>query len=180
MTKVFDDVISQATLDEMYDDLISSQMWAIDRKSSKENKHYHNFPGHVVLEKDGAVNNRSLFGYFAGLVEQLRHRHMEKYGELLPPKIKRIHLGAKTITSHTNIHIDTDEKGVVIVGFTTPTWKEEWGGDLKIENQDEVELIKYKPGRFCIFNTDRPHDGLAPKGDCHLWRISVNIILTYE
>ena len=176
MTKVFDDVISQETLEEMYDEFIRSQMWAIDRKSSDENKYFHNFPGHVVLEKDGSVLNRGLYDYFSGLIEQLRYRHMKEFGQLLPPKIKRIHLGAKTLSSHTNIHIDTDQKGVVIVGFITPEWKEEWGGELKVDEK----LIKYKPGRFCIFNTDKPHDGFAPKGDCHLWRMSVNIILTYE
>ena len=76
---------------------------------------------------------------------------MKEYGQLLPPKINRIHLGAKNLSSYTNLHTDSDKKGMVIVGFLTPKWKEEWGGELKVGN----ELIKYKPGRFCIFNTSK-------------------------
>ena len=175
MTKVFDEVILQNTLEEMYDELIATQMWSINRQSSNEDKYFHNFPGHVVFGKYGVINS-GLYEYFVGLVEYLQNRHMKEYGQSLPPKINRIHLGAKNLSSYTNLHTDTDKKGVVIVGFLTPKWKEEWGGELKVDN----ELIKYKPGRFCIFNTDKLHDGFAPKGDCPLWRITVNILLLNE
>ena len=176
MLKVFDNVIPQNRLEELYDELICTQMWSINRQSSSEYKYFHNFPGHMIFERKEGITSKILYEYFSGLIEHLRHRHKEEYGQLLPPKLNRIHLGAKTLSSHTSLHTDTDQKGVVIVGFLTPKWKVEWGGDLRVEDK----LIKYKPGRFSIFDTDKRHDGYAPKGDCPLWRITVNIVLLNE
>jgi Rps23 Pro-64 3,4-dihydroxylase Tpa1-like proline 4-hydroxylase len=87
-----------------------------------------------------------------------------------------MHLGAKNHKSFTKFHTDTSKSGVSIVGFLTPEWKPEWEGQLKVENN----TIDYEPGRFVIFDTYRQHDGNGPSEDCHLWRISINIILTHE
>ena len=175
MVKILDNVLSNDTLVHMYDELIATQMWSINRQSTDKEKYFHNFPGHVVFGINGIINS-NLFGFYNGVLEHIRYRCKEEYNSVLPPKLKRIHLGAKSSTSLTRLHRDTEDLGIVIVGFITPNWKSEWGGQLKIGDKEVI----YKSGRFCVFNTNELHDGYPPDKQCPLWRMSVNILLTYN
>jgi hypothetical protein len=170
-TTIFDEVISEPTLYDLYTQITNTGMWSIGRVSKKKN--YHAFPGHIIKEHTGEVFNPLLCGFFSGIVEQLRQRYYEAYNDFLPTEIMRIHLGAKNPTSYTEMHTDTNKKGVSIVGFLTPEWKPEWNGRLKIEDN----FVDYIPGRFAIFDTNKMHDGEGPSTECPYWRISVNIIL---
>ncbi len=173
-TTILDEVLTQDTLNQLYIELTNSQMWTIGRSSVKSN--YKTFPGHVIKEETGEIVNGQLYGFFKGITEMLRIRCKQEYNIDLPKHIMRMHLGAKNHKSFTKFHTDTSKSGVSIVGFLTPEWKPEWEGQLKVENN----TIDYEPGRFVIFDTYRQHDGNGPTEDCHLWRISVNIILTHE
>ena len=69
-TTIFDEVISEPTLYDLYDQITNTGMWSIGRVSKKRN--YHAFPGHIIKEHTGEVRNPLLCGFFGGIVEQLR------------------------------------------------------------------------------------------------------------
>ena len=63
MLKVFDNVIPQNRLEELYDELICTQMWSINRQSSSEYKYFHNFPGHMIFEREEGITSKILYEY---------------------------------------------------------------------------------------------------------------------
>ena len=84
-------------------------------------------------------------------------------------------MGAKNSKSETVFHTDNnDPLDWSILGFLTPVWKLEDGGEVRIEQ----EKINYKPGRFILFKSHLLHNGgYIKNNNLNYWRISLNIIL---
>jgi len=174
MAKYIDDVILQKDLFRLYKNLIESPTWSLNR-SSVYDQTFGSFPGKIIKDNNQIIDP-IWNAYFSSLSERINQKFYEKYNYDLPSNIVRIHLGAKNKNSITQFHVDNQKENTLsVVGFLTPIWENDWGGELIVEE----EKINYKPGRFVIFNSDKIHNGISPKEDLHWWRISVNYTLSY-
>jgi hypothetical protein len=173
---VLDNIISKTQIFKLYNILISTPSWTLDRESLNENDlEAIGFPG-MIVEEEGNSRNTYLSGYFHSMLDTVKLKFVEKYKFDLPNNVHRIHLGAKNSKSETAFHQDTTESSWwTILGFLTPVWKLEDGGELKIEG----ETIDYKPGRFIIFKSNLLHNGgYVRSTNLNYWRLSLNIILS--
>jgi hypothetical protein len=132
------------------------------------------FPG-MVIEDKGNSHHTYLSGYFHAVLDIVKLKFEENYKFTLPHNIHRIHLVAKNDKSETQYHNDMDDNSWTILGFITPVWKLEDGGEFKVEG----DTIQYKPGRFIIFKSNLLHNGgFVRNNNLNYWRIGVNIILS--
>tara|TARA_Y100001937_G_C7028624_1_gene289002 strand:- start:61 stop:585 length:525 start_codon:yes stop_codon:yes gene_type:complete len=170
--KYIDRVILEKDLYKLYTGLINSNVWNLSRSSKGEE--IGTFPGFVVKDNFNEVSNDYWNGYFTSLYERINTKFFEKYNYELSNNIYRIHLGAKNETSITNFHTDMDESDyTTVLGFLTPTWVKDWGGQLQVEE----ETIDFTPGKFLIFKSNKVHDGVGPNKKIPYWRISINYII---
>ena len=86
--------------------------------------------------------------------------------------IKRIALNAQNNNHYTEFHSDDLGSVYSIVGFLTPQWAEDWGGELNIEG----EVIKYSPGDFILFESTKLHKS-QPIKNIPFWRTSINYVI---
>jgi hypothetical protein len=131
------------------------------------------FPG-LNIETDGKIHVDFLSGYFRSVVFRIREL-ANKNGIVLPPNVKRIHVGAKSSFSKTEFHTDSDDENAwTILGFLNPVWNSRDGGDFFLENQ----RVEYRSGRFVVFRSNVSHDGGYVRNEkLNYWRVAVNIIL---
>jgi hypothetical protein len=168
---ILDDIILKEDLKNLYFDITNDTVWYLSRSTHKSE--VGQWPGFIVSNGDSIINNY-WFGRFVGLLENIKNNFKKKHGFSLPPKIRRVHVGAKNTTSNTNFHVDVEDPFTyTIVGFITPEWSSNWGGELNIEG----ELIDFKPGRFVIFKSDLRHDGSKVKKELNHWKLSLNYVL---
>jgi len=169
---ILDDVITLNDLNKLYNDLINAHVWFLSRNT--QDSIVGLWPGFIV-KHNNEINNPFWFGRFVGLLENIKNIFQKQYNFSLPSNIHRIHVAAKNTTSNTDFHTDISEPcSYTIVGFATPEWSPEWGGELNIEG----DSIDFKPGRFVIFKSDLRHDGKKIKKDINFWKLSLNFVLT--
>jgi len=168
---LLDNIIRSKDLFTLYKGLIESNVWTLNRTSTGGD--FGTFPGFSI--QDGStVYNPYWSGYFVSLFEKINFDFEKKYNFNLPSKIKRIHLGAKNDLSYIEFHCDTQEPNTyTIVGFLTPVWAQNWGGELTIES----EKINFEPGKFLIFKSNLRHNGVGPNKKIPYWRISINYVV---
>jgi hypothetical protein len=172
--KHVDNVMLDKDLFNLYTRLINTNNWNLAR-SSLPGQDYGTFPGFSIRDNN-IIYDQFWDGYFVSLFETINKNFFEKYNYTLPNSIDRIHLGAKNNESYTEFHRDNQENHMTtIVGFLTPVWAKEWGGDLQVED----EKIELKPGRFVIFDSNKIHNGKGPSKNIPYWRISINYRLKY-
>lgn len=171
--KYVDNIILKKDLFNLYSGLIQANSWNLSR-SSTHGVSIGTFPGFVVRDNYTDVSNHYWNGYFTSLYEKINMKFYEKYNYELPSIIQRIHLGAKNETSITSFHDDTNDNGAIsVLGFITPQWSQDWGGDLQIEENK----INFEPGKFVIFDSNQIHNGTGPSKKIPYWRISINYII---
>ena len=170
--KYVDNILLKKELFKLYKGLIETNGWNLTRASSEES--FGMFPGFIIKDNYNEVGNDYWNGYFTSLYERIKINFQEKYKYELPNNIFRIHLGAKNETSVTEFHSDSkNNSDISILGFLTPVWSSDWGGDLQIEENK----INFEPGKFLIFNSDKIHNGVGPNKKIPYWRISINYIV---
>ena len=171
--KYVDNIILKRDLFDLCSGLIQANSWNLSR-SSTHGVSIGTFPGFVVRDNYTNVSNHYWNGYFTSLYEKINMKFYEKYNYELPSIIQRIHLGAKNETSITSFHDDTNDNGAIsVLGFITPQWSQDWGGDLQIEENK----INFEPGKFVIFDSNQIHNGTGPSKKIPYWRISINYII---
>lgn len=171
--KFVNNIILKKDLFNLYSGLIKTSNWNLCRSSGGES--IGTFPGFVVRDNYTDVFNHYWNGYFTSLYEKINMKFYEKYNYELPNNIQRIHLGAKNEMSITDFHIDTNENNAIsVLGFLTPQWSEDWGGDLQVEENK----INFESGKFVIFDSNQIHNGVCPSKKIPYWRISINYIVT--
>ena len=171
--KYVDNIILKKDLFDLYSGLIQANSWNLSR-SSTHGVSIGTFPGFVVRDNYTNVSNHYWNGYFTSLYEKINMKFYEEYNYELPSIIQRIHLGAKNETSITSFHDDTNDNGAIsVLGFITPQWSQDWGGDLQIEENK----INFEPGKFVIFDSNQIHNGTGPSKKIPYWRISINYII---
>jgi|TARA_A100000172_G_scaffold14043_1_gene7372 hypothetical protein len=174
---ILDNVIDRTENFKIYNNLVNTPMWSLNRCSSDTNNlesSINNFPG-MIVEQDSQSFNPYLSGYFQSLTSIVKNVFQNQYNFNLPNNISRIHLGAKNDKSETLFHPDVEDSlSWTILGFLTPVWKAEYGGHINIEGEE----IEYIPGRFIIFKSNILHNGgFVNNNNLDYWRISLNIIL---
>lgn len=177
---ILDKLISKEELFWIYHALLETNGWNLSRTTEIEKKAlkpFTSFPG-LNVETQGESNQLFLSGYFNGLIFRIRQRVKDEFKLILPDLVYRIHIGAKSSLSKTNLHIDSHNKDDwTIIGFLNPIWNKINGGEIYV-NKSKIE---YKPSRFIIFPSHFEHDGGFVKNeDLNYWRISLNIILTQK
>ena len=90
--------------------------------------------------------------------------------------LKKLQPNAQNENHYTEFHVDTLEDTYSIVGFITPQWAENWGGELNIEG----EIIKYKPGDFILFDSSKTHTSQEIIKNIPYWRVTVNYVIKKE
>ena len=175
MIKIINNVITLEDGFELYSALIRQHVWNLARSSS-EGKPGGTFPGVCLMEHGEVVGNSPYWlGYFNCLFDRINQKLKEQHNFSLVRKVNRIALNAQNENHYTEFHIDKsshDKGSYSIIGFLTPQWAEEWGGELNIEG----EVIKYKPGDFVLFDSDRLHRSQEIK-KIPYWRISISYVI---
>jgi|TARA_R100001463_G_scaffold125810_1_gene183327 hypothetical protein len=171
MIKIVNKVLTLEDCFFLYNGLINTNMWDLHR--STEGKEGGAFPGVTFVdEEEVIVNNQYWIGYFNCLFDRINAQLKEQHNFSLKRKIKRISLNAQNDNHYTEFHADDSANCYSIVGFLTPQWAEEWGGELNIEG----EIIKYKPGDFILFDSTQLHQSQQIK-KIPYWRTSVSYVI---
>ena len=167
-----EDIISKKSLENSYNSLLKNSVWNLNRRSTETA--LGSFPGFIVQEENNIINT-GWSGYFNCLFQNISHSFYKKYNFTLPENIRRIHLGAKNDSSLTEFHCDiNDANAYTIVGFLTPEWDLNWGGELYIEDKK----FQYEPGKFIIFKSNLRHNGIGINKTVPFWRITLNYIIS--
>jgi hypothetical protein len=173
---IFDSVIGSEELLWIYHKLLSTNAWSLTRTSSAKagGSPFMSFPG-LNVETRGSIHVDFWSGYFRSTIFRVRALAKKEFNVILPPNIRRIHVGAKSSHSKTEFHVDSDEKNVwTILGFLNPIWNTSDGGEFFLEEHK----IEYKAGRFVVFPSNISHDGGYVRNEkLTYWRVAVNIIL---
>ena len=174
---ILDSVIGGEELLWIYNELIKTPSWTLSRSSSAKDNElaFKGFPG-LNVETKNNIENEFLAGYFRSIIFRVKNILKKEYSFKLPSEIERIHVGAKSSFSKTNIHFDSELKtDWTILGFLNPVWNAGDGGEFFLGN----EKIIYKAGRFVVFPSSVKHDGgYVLNEKISYWRIAVNIILS--
>jgi len=162
-------VLTERKIKKLYDDLLGSRSWHLKSTYGDGSNPYPNLP----VTFDHNPLNPHWHSYFQGLYHGINSMLYQQYafdlGDLEPSTIS---INAQKKGHHYVFH-DHQNYRYVIVGFLTPEWEEEWGGELQVEG----ETIKFKPGNFILFKGDKLHDAMIIKNEIPYWRISVGIFI---
>ena len=172
MIKIINNVLTTQDCFSLYKALISANIWNLNRTSYGDSIGGA-FPGVSFIE-DGEilVNNQYWIGYFNCLFDRINQKLKEQHNFSMGRNILSIGLNAQNENHYTAFHKDADD-GYSIVGFLTPQWAEEWGGELNIEG----EIMKYKPGDFIIFNSNQLHKSQKINKKIPYWRVTVSYVV---
>jgi hypothetical protein len=97
------------------------------------------FPG-LDIETGGEIHVDFLSGYFRSVVFRIRALANKHNSVIFPPNIQRIHVGAKSSFSKTELHVDSNEENVwTNLGFLKPVWNAKDGGEFFLEDKGGVQ-----------------------------------------
>tara|TARA_R100001460_G_C3519824_1_gene172434 strand:- start:292 stop:816 length:525 start_codon:yes stop_codon:yes gene_type:complete len=171
MIKIINNVLTTEDCFSLYKGLVSSNMWNLSRQTSPEN-FGGSFPGVTFVEDQKIFYNDPYWtGYFNCLFDRINQKLKEQHNFSLPRVITRISLNAQNDNHYTQFHADY-ENAYSIVGFLTPQWAEDWGGELNIEGK----VNKYNPGDFILFESTKLHKS-QPIKKIPYWRLSINYVI---
>ena len=171
MIKIINNVLNKEDCFSLYSGLTNSNMWSLNRHSAGAEGG--SFPGVILIEgKEIIFNNQYWIGYFNCLFDRINAQLQQQHNFSLKRIITRIALNAQNDNHYTEFHQDEKENTYSIVGFFTPQWAEEWGGELNIEGN----IIKYNPGDFVLFDSYRLHKS-QPIKKIPYWRTSVSYVI---
>ena len=168
MIKVINNVLTLQDCFSLYNALTTTNMWNLTRTTNHAIGG--KFPGVTFIADDKIENNVPYWcGYFNCLFDRINQKLKEQHNFSLKRKIKTLALNAQNENHYSGeFHQDLAYEGYSIVGFLTPQWAEDWGGELNIEG----EVIKYSPGDFILFNSNQLHKSQEIK-KIPYWRITV-------
>ena len=175
---IIDNLLTSEELFWLYHKILDTPNWYLTRSSKKEGigmLAFKGFPGLTIQDRE-IIEVEFLAGYFQSLIFRIRKNIYKEHDFKLPNIIKRIHIGAKSSNSKTYDHIDSkNPSDWTILGFLNPIWNQEDGGELILNDKK----LKYKPGRFVVFQSIMKHNGGFIKNEeLNYWRITSNIILS--
>tara|TARA_E500000318_G_C3534412_1_gene201963 strand:+ start:394 stop:915 length:522 start_codon:yes stop_codon:yes gene_type:complete len=171
MIKIIKDVLTLEDCFSLYNGLIQSNMWNLVKSSGDIEAR--SFAG-VDFIRGGETNHNNPYwmGYFNCLFDRINQKLKEQHNFSLKRKIRRIGLNAQNHNHYTEFHVDGDFNSYSIIGFLTPQWAEDWGGELNIEG----EVTKYNPGDFILFNSSQMHTSQKIK-PIPYYRVTVSYVI---
>ena len=171
MIKIINNVLTVEDCFSIYDGLTKSNIWHLNRNSL--GKVGGAFPGVTFIE-DGEIifNNQYWIGYFNCLFDRVNVELKKQHSFNIKRNIKRISLNAQNDNHYTEFHQDGIKNTFSIIGFFTPQWAEDWGGELNIEGK----IIKYNPGDFILFDSNKLHQS-QPIKKIPYWRTSISYVV---
>jgi len=172
MIKIISNVLNKEELFALHTGLVSNNMWSLNRNSTI-NGIGGAFPGVIFMDNEEVVYNDSYWlGYFNCLFDRINTELRKQHNFQIQRRIKRIALNAQNDNHFTEFHQDSNDTSYSIVGFLTPQWAEDWGGELNIEGK----VIKYNPGDFILFDSTKLHQSQEIK-KIPYWRTSVSYVI---
>ena len=172
MIKTINNVLTKENCFDLYKGLTSHNIWQLNISSNLKNLGGC-FPEIILVDNEKVVcNHQYWIGYFNCLFDRINQKLLEQHSFSLTRNIKKIALNAQNNNHYTNSHTDGEEDTFSIVGFFTPQWAEDWGGELNIEGK----IIKYNSGDFILFNSNQLHKS-EPIKQIPYWRTSVNYVI---
>ena len=132
----------------------------------------------IVMNNDGnqfRIHEPYLYGLFRGILFSVNQRLKNKYNFTLgvgEENITRIQLNAQKKSNYNKYHIDNPYTYSVI-GFLTPFWDKNWGGELQIESK----TIDFSPGDFLVFKSNKIHDALPVIKETPFYRATVAMFI---
>jgi len=170
MLKIINNVLEPTDLFTLYEALIGNHMWNLNRSSDVTVGG--RFPGcSFIVNGKNNYNDQYWIGYFRCLLERINQKLKEQHNFSVPIKVDSLSLNAQNDNHYTEFHADKANR-FSIVGFLTPQWAEDWGGELNIEGK----IIKYKPGDFVLFDSELLHRSQEIK-KLPYWRITVAYVI---
>jgi len=171
MIKIINNVLTKEDCFSLYTGLVRSNIWNLDKHSSGSQAG--SFPGATFIDNGKIVlNDQYWIGYFNCLFDRINSQLQQQHNFSMKRSIERISLNAQNNNHYTEFHPDTEKNTYSIVGFLTPQWAEDWGGELNIEG----EIIKYNPGDFILFDSTQLHKSQQIK-KIPYWRTSVSYVI---
>jgi len=77
-------------------------------------------------------------------------------------------------------HIDSlQENEYTLLYYPHYKWKKEWGGNLEIDIDGDIQTIEVKPGRMVLLDATRPHRAFGP-AERYIYRFSIAYRLMKE
>tara|TARA_R100000278_G_C5438856_1_gene152983 strand:- start:207 stop:743 length:537 start_codon:yes stop_codon:yes gene_type:complete len=173
MIKIINNVISLPDSFHLYEGLLKTNMWSMSMSS--EAKMGGKFPGVTLIRDSEVVCNQTYWiGYLNCLLDRINQKLYEQHKFLLKRNIDRLLINAQNQNHYTEFHADTYSSSTYsVIGFLTPQWSEDWGGELVIEG----ETIQYKPGDFVLFDSEMMHTSQKIKKDIPYWRMTINYVV---
>jgi len=171
MIKIINNVLTTEDCFALYTGLVKCNMWNLCMSSDA--REGQRFPGVTLVENEKVVNNQPYWiGYFNCLFDRINAELLKQHNFSIPRTIKRIGLNAQNDNHYTEFHHDNEQNTFSIVGFLTPQWAEDWGGELNIEG----EVFKYSPGDFILFESTKIHKS-QPIKKIPYWRTSISYVI---
>tara|TARA_R100000951_G_C2613495_1_gene171991 strand:+ start:569 stop:1099 length:531 start_codon:yes stop_codon:yes gene_type:complete len=170
MIKIIKNVMSLKDNFHLYENLINTNMWTLCMSSA--NYAGGKFPGVTLISNsEVSYNEPYLLGYFNCLFDRINQKLKEQHKFIIRRNLARLIINAQNQNHYTEFHSDsTLEDTYSIVGFITPQWVEDWGGELNIEGN----IIKYKPGDFILFDSGKAHTSQEIIKQIPYWRMTIN------
>ena len=169
MIKIINNVLTLQDCFSLYEGIINQNMWVLNR-ATEPGKIGGAFPGVTLVDNMEVIHNSPYWiGYFNALFDRINQKLKEQHNFSLKRYIRRISLNAQNNNHYTEFHADYTADTYSIVGFLTPQWAEDWGGELNVEGK----IIKYSPGDFILFDSNQLHKSEKIK-QIPYWRTSIS------
>lgn len=172
MTDIYycENIISKQELLPIYD-MLMTQSWSLGSAYAGQKTYSDTYASNRIFS-EGQSFNPFLTGFFSGIAGNVNRKLREKYNWQLPVhKIHRIQMNAQKKGNAFDFHQDGSPDMYSMIGFFTPEWQDNWGGQLQIEG----DSIPFKPGDFVVFRSNYLHDAMPIIEDMPWYRISVGM-----
>ena len=162
-------VLHSREIKKLYNDLLATPEWSIISAYGDD------FNPTPVLNVTYDNNPLSMkwHGFFQGLYLGLNTIMLQQHNfNLGDYSLNTVTLNAQKNFNDFVFHSHDDYR-YSIVGFLTPQWQKEWGGELQIEEK----TINFKPGDFILFDGKKLHDALPVKMPIPFWRVTIAMFI---
>ena len=152
-------------------DLLMQQNWNINTISQSEQIYKDLYP-HFCVKNQDQICSPYWWGYFRALFAGANKSIKKDYNfQLSNYSIKGIFMNAQK--NKGSFHFHDHVERWTCVGFLSPYWRDEWGGELQVEDTK----ITFEPGSFVLFKGHYLHDAMPVKVDLPFWRVSMAMFI---
>lgn len=177
MFKVWDNIIDDLFIHELDNEIILSEMWALNNIANRKTLPYGYKGEHLIWGADfyNYINRFDVKNNMGPHLKTLWHIILaifKKGYKDLDISLFKIQGNAQNIGQDGELHNDFyHHEGLkldcthTLLYFLNPIWEKNWGGEFIMYNKEKKvdKVIDFNPGRIILFDTGIDHRGLAPK-----------------